>query len=169
MKRRTTEKDLAELESKKPPCDLMGDFFDCSMLETFSGEKVCIRSRTLPYNSDESVYRGETETNKDVVWTSTGFCLEKPALSLCIIDDDKLPDPPESIAPETPAHYAGSVTPWDLERCMVSSGDAFVDARRTDAIEYAFRIKEDLAADLRKAIHCLQAAVEKFEQNKQNK
>lgn len=60
---------------------------------------------------------------------------------------------------ETPAHYAGKITPWDLERCMRSSGNAFVDARRTDAIEYCFRIKGDLLEDLRKARHCLDAAI----------
>jgi hypothetical protein len=62
-----------------------------------------------------------------------------------------------------PSHYAGVVTPWDLQRCMASSGSAFVDARRTDAIEYAFRIKEDLLGDLKKARHCLEAAIEFLE------
>lgn len=64
--------------------------------------------------------------------------------------------------PEVPSYYAGKVTPWDLERCMQSSGNAFVDARRTDAIEYAFRIKEDLLGDLIKARHCLDAAIEEL-------
>jgi hypothetical protein len=64
--------------------------------------------------------------------------------------------------PPVPAHYAGQVTPWDLERCMSSSGNAFVDARRADAIEYAFRIKDDLLTDLIKARHCLDAAIEEL-------
>lgn len=46
---------------------------------------------------------------------------------------------------------------------MESSGNAFVDARRTDAIEYCFRMKEDLLADLKKAKHCIEAAIEVLE------
>lgn len=67
---------------------------------------------------------------------------------------------------ETPPHYAGVVTPWDLEKCMKSSGNAFVDARRTDAIEYAFRVKGgrgDMILDLKKARHCLDEAVRVLE------
>lgn len=64
-------------------------------------------------------------------------------------------------APERPAHYKTPVTPWCLERHMQSSGNAFVDARRSDAIEYCFRIKGgDLLGDLRKAQHCLAAAIQ---------
>ena len=61
---------------------------------------------------------------------------------------------------KTPPHYEGQVTPWDLQKCMKSSGNAFVDARRTDAIEYCFRVKDDLLADLRKARHCLDEAID---------
>ena len=64
---------------------------------------------------------------------------------------------------QTPSHYAKPVTPWDLQRHMESSGNAFVDARRTDAIEYCFRMKEDLLADLKKAKHCIEAAIEVLE------
>ena len=63
----------------------------------------------------------------------------------------------------TPEHYAGSVTPWDLQKCMQSSGSAFVDSRRTDAIEYCFRMKGDLIGDLRKARHCLDEAIRVLE------
>ena len=63
----------------------------------------------------------------------------------------------------TPAHYAGKVTPWDLQRCMTSSGNAFVDARRTDAIEYCFRMKHDLLDDLKKARHCIESAIKELE------
>lgn len=65
----------------------------------------------------------------------------------------------------TPPHYAGKVTPWDLERSMRSTGNLFADARRTDIIEYAFRIKGDRdqqISDLRKIIHCAQAAIEEL-------
>lgn len=61
--------------------------------------------------------------------------------------------------PNRPAHYATPVTPWCLERHMQSSGSAFVDARRTDVIEYCFRNKGDLLGDLMKARHCLDAAI----------
>lgn len=67
------------------------------------------------------------------------------------------------IPASTPEHYAGSVTPWDLERCMKTSGNVFVDARRTDAIEYCFRIKEDLIGDLKKAKHCIEEAIKELE------
>ena len=63
----------------------------------------------------------------------------------------------------TPKHYDKPVTPWDLERHMDSSGNAFVDARRTDAIEYCFRIKDSLLDDLRKAKHCIQVAIDELE------
>jgi hypothetical protein len=68
----------------------------------------------------------------------------------------------------TPSHYNKPIQPWDLEKHMESSGSVFVDARRTDAIEYAFRIKgskEDQLNDLRKAIHCLQEAIKVLESN----
>lgn len=59
-----------------------------------------------------------------------------------------------------PPHYAGKVTPWDLQKCMTSSGNAFIDARRTDAIEYAYRMKGGaLREDLVKARHCLSEAI----------
>jgi|GEM_PF-4700329 hypothetical protein len=58
-----------------------------------------------------------------------------------------------------PPHYNKPVTPWDLEKHMDSSGNAFVDSRRTDAIEYCFRIKENLLEDLTKARHCLDEAI----------
>lgn len=64
---------------------------------------------------------------------------------------------------ETPKHYAKPITPWCLEMHMESSGNAFVDARRTDAIEYCFRMKEDLLGDLKKARHCIDAAIKVLE------
>lgn len=63
----------------------------------------------------------------------------------------------------TPPHYAKPVTPWMLQEHMESSGSAFVDARRTDAIEYCFRMKGDLLADLKKARHCLDEAIRVME------
>lgn len=64
-----------------------------------------------------------------------------------------------------PDHYNKPVTPWCLERHMESSGNAFVDARRTDAIEYCFRMKDGgLLSDLKKARHCIDAAIEVLEQ-----
>jgi len=71
----------------------------------------------------------------------------------------------------TPKHYNKPITPWDLQRCMESSGNVFVDARRTDAIEYAFRIKgskEDQINDLKKGAHCLLEAAEELKK-KHNK
>jgi hypothetical protein len=70
--------------------------------------------------------------------------------------------PPTQPVPEHYATKSGAVTPWDLQRGMESMGHPFVDARRTDVIEYAFRRKggrADWIADLRKAAHCaLEAA-----------
>lgn len=65
-----------------------------------------------------------------------------------------------------PKHYNKKVQPWDLERCMESSGDAFVDARRTDAIEYCFRKKDNMLEDLKKARHCLDAAIARLEETR---
>lgn len=59
-------------------------------------------------------------------------------------------------------HYESKVDPWELQREMKSSGDAFVDARRADAIKYAWRMKGDkkkLLEDLKKARHCIDAAI----------
>lgn len=67
----------------------------------------------------------------------------------------------------TPPHYDKPVTPWHLEEHMESSGNAFVDSRRTDVIEYVFRIKDNLLEDLKKARHCLDEAIRVMEsQNK---
>ncbi len=63
----------------------------------------------------------------------------------------------------TPEHYNKDITPWDLQKNMESSGNAFVDARRTDAIEYAFRMKDDLLEDLKKGRHCLDEAIKVLE------
>ena len=61
----------------------------------------------------------------------------------------------------TPPHYRpGGTTPWDLQQNMASSGDCFIDARRTDAIEYCFRLKGDLLGDLKKARHYLDKKIE---------
>jgi len=65
----------------------------------------------------------------------------------------------KSCPSETPAHYNKPVTPWDLQRHMESSGNCFVDSRRTDAIEYCFRMKGDLLGDLKKARHCIDEAI----------
>ena len=64
-----------------------------------------------------------------------------------------------------PSHYDKEVTPWELEKCMESSGDAFVDSRRSDAIEYAFRVKDNLLEDLKKGRHCLDAAIQHLEKD----
>jgi hypothetical protein len=63
----------------------------------------------------------------------------------------------------TPEHYDKPVTPWDLELYMETSGNLFVDARRTDIIEYVFRIKEDPIEDLKKARHCIDVAIQQLE------
>lgn len=61
-------------------------------------------------------------------------------------------------------HYKGKTDPWELQRTMQTSGNAFVDARRADAIKYAWRSKEGkLLEDLRKAKHCIEAAIQALE------
>lgn len=63
-------------------------------------------------------------------------------------------------------HYKVKIDPWELQRTMQTSGNAFVDARRADAIKYAWRNKEGkLLEDLRKARHCLDAAIQELENN----
>ena len=52
-----------------------------------------------------------------------------------------------------------------LEEHMESSGNAFVDSRRSDGIEYLFRIKDDLLSDLKKARHCIDEAIRVLEAN----
>jgi hypothetical protein len=64
------------------------------------------------------------------------------------------------------AHYGKGLQPWDLQKSMISSGNAFVDARRADAIKYSFRIKGDETKqldDLKKARHCLDEAIKYIE------
>ena len=65
-------------------------------------------------------------------------------------------------------HYGQGVTtsPWDLQQAMKSSGIVFVDARRTDVIEYCFRVKGDLPKmreDLSKAQHNLHEAIKRLD------
>lgn len=67
-------------------------------------------------------------------------------------------------------HYQEGVkvSPWSLQKEMASSGNAFVDARRADAIKYTFRMKSDLpklVEDMTKAKHCLQAGIEELERH----
>lgn len=60
-------------------------------------------------------------------------------------------------------HYLKPVQPWDLMKCMESSGSAFVDGCRCNVIKYAFRNKKDMLEDLKKARHYLDAAIEVLE------
>lgn len=87
----------------------------------------------------------------------------RPHPKECFCDRCELWDRSAALETRIPAHYDKPVQPWDLERHMESSGNAFVDARRTDAIEYCFRMKGDLLGDLRKAKHCIEAAIEALE------
>jgi hypothetical protein len=63
-------------------------------------------------------------------------------------------------------HYGNGCTPWDLQRSMESWGSLFIDARRTDVIEYLFRKKGDKQKqldDARKALHNCQVIIEELE------
>lgn len=67
-------------------------------------------------------------------------------------------------------HYkeGQAVSPWSLQKEMASSGNAFVDSRRADAIKYAFRMKGDLGKlleDMTKAKHCLEAGIEELQRH----
>lgn len=73
---------------------------------------------------------------------------------------------PKTSDERTPSHYKGAVTPWDLQLHMKSSGDAFVDGRRTDIIEYVFRHKDDFLGDMKKARHNIDAIIKRLEQKK---
>jgi biopolymer transport protein ExbB/TolQ len=64
---------------------------------------------------------------------------------------------------DRPDHYP-DIDPWKLQEHMESSGDAYVDARRCDAIKYAFRKKESWLKDLRKARNCIDAAIKRLEE-----
>ncbi len=64
-------------------------------------------------------------------------------------------------------HYGDGCTPWHLQRSMTSWGSVFLDARRTDVIEYVFRVKGDRSKqldDARKALHNLQEIVKELEE-----
>lgn len=63
-------------------------------------------------------------------------------------------------------HYGKGLQPWDLQRDMQSWGSVFVDARRTDAMEYLFRKKGDRSKqldDAKKALHNVQVIIEELE------
>lgn len=76
------------------------------------------------------------------------------------------------------AHYGKGLQPWDLQCHMKSTGDVFIDARRTDVIEYVFRLKGDpnvcptddagvlgkLREDCAKAIHNLESIIARIDQ-----
>lgn len=77
-------------------------------------------------------------------------------------------------------HYGKGLQPWDLQCHMLGTGDVFIDARRTDVMEYVFRIKAPLeggqnatldgvCADALKAIHNLQAIIARCDQLKKMK
>lgn len=60
-----------------------------------------------------------------------------------------------------PDHYP-DVDPWKLQEHMKSFGDAYIDARRCDAMKYVFRDKDRLK-DLIKARNCIDAAIKRLE------
>lgn len=64
------------------------------------------------------------------------------------------------------AHYGAGLQPWDLQRHTPSWGNVFIDARRTDVIEYLFRRKGDRAKqldDAKKALHNVQEIIKDLE------
>lgn len=76
----------------------------------------------------------------------------------------------EKLTPEAGGRHYGELQPWDLQAVMESSGDAFVDGRRCDALKYVYRMKGEgslrlhkLLDDLRKAEHCCKAAADRLE------
>lgn len=76
----------------------------------------------------------------------------------------------DELKPEAGGDHYGKLQPWHLQGVMETSGDAFIDARRCDALKYAFRMKgappnrlHKLLDDLKKARHCLDAAITRLE------
>lgn len=69
-------------------------------------------------------------------------------------------------------HYGNGLQPWDLQRDMPSTGDVFLDGRRTDVLEYVFRIKhgpdesglQGVRRDAIKAMHNLQAMIARIDE-----
>ena len=64
------------------------------------------------------------------------------------------------------AHYGKGLQPWDLQRHMPTWGNVFIDARRTDVIEYLFRKKGDKSKqldDAKKALHNVQEIIKDLE------
>ena len=64
------------------------------------------------------------------------------------------------------AHYGKGLQPWDLQRHMPSWDNVFIDARRTDVMEYLFRRKggpEKWLDDAKKALHNCQVIIEELE------
>lgn len=65
------------------------------------------------------------------------------------------------------SHYKnGKIQPWDLTRCMETSGSPHVDGCRFAIIKYAFRKKGDshkMIEDLRKAAHYAEEAAAALE------
>lgn len=67
-------------------------------------------------------------------------------------------------------HYGAGLQPWDLQRDMRSWGSVFIDARRTDAMEYLFRKKGDRDKqldDAKKALHNVQVIIEELQKEDQ--
>lgn len=69
-------------------------------------------------------------------------------------------------------HYQQGVktSPWDLQMAMESTGDVFLDSRRSDIVKYVSRIKgkgdqriPKMISDFKKARHCLEAAIARLE------
>ena len=64
------------------------------------------------------------------------------------------------------AHYGKGLQPWDLQKDMQTWGSVFIDARRTDAMEYLFRTKGDRSKqldDARKAKHNCEVIIAELE------
>lgn len=64
-------------------------------------------------------------------------------------------------------HYnqGTKTSPWDLQMDMKSSGSLFIDSRRSDAIKYVHRDKGDMLENLKKARHCIDAAIKYMEKS----
>lgn len=120
---------------------------------TFSGEER-MDDRTHAYKCTDC---GRTTSAKGEI-TRCPHCNSKDKLDLSFRGSTQVGG----------THY-GTLQPWDLQRVMKSWGNLFVDARRCDVMKYIFRKKSDPLEDLKKARHCLDAAIAEMEKSLQAK
>lgn len=139
-----------------------GDEMPCD-----GAEKVQVKFRDgcvqlMPISANLWQWNNENNIDDIIAWRPVNAAAPEESSATC---KNSLKTDPPSLCP---SRYERVITPWDIEHCMKSSGNVFVDSRRTNAIEYCLCAKDDFLGNLKKARYCIDSAIKELEASQKN-